>query len=280
MTVARPSPLVNSTVSGNYAADGGGIHNAGGPLALRNSTIAFNRAANGGGLYAGGFLSIRNTIIANNTDDGDNVPSSANCALFSTPLYTGVNIAGDNTCGTDPALLIADAKLGPLADNGGPTNTHALDATSPAIDLGGQCTETTDQRYVARNQGASCDVGAYEFDRFSRLTLTVGPNAAVTKSGVATVAGTITCTAPATVELDVALSQPQKSTGKFTTIVQASGQTTVACTGTSSWSVVLTAQSGAFSNGPATSTVETTNIPAGFLPASLTGPVKLFQVAK
>ncbi len=56
-----------------------------------------------------------------------------------------------------------DALLGPLADNGGPTLTHALGAGSPAIDAAdaGAC-PATDQRGVARPQGAGCDVGAFE----------------------------------------------------------------------------------------------------------------------
>jgi len=65
-----------------------------------------------------------------------------------------------------------DPLLGPLQVNGGPTETHALLSGSPAIDhipvL--DCTDTggtpitTDQRGVARPQGSSCDIGAYEFE--------------------------------------------------------------------------------------------------------------------
>jgi hypothetical protein len=56
-----------------------------------------------------------------------------------------------------------DPKLGPLADNGGPTLTHLPLPGSPLID-GGQCIVglTTDQRGVARPQGGACDVGAVE----------------------------------------------------------------------------------------------------------------------
>ena len=64
---------------------------------------------------------------------------------------------------TDPLLL-------PLADNGGPTPTHALHHDSSAIDAVpvADCTDaygnplTIDQRGVARPQGAACDIGAYE----------------------------------------------------------------------------------------------------------------------
>lgn len=273
--------LLNSTVSGNYAEDGGGIYNLGGPVTLRNSTIAFNRANDGGGFWGGGVLSVRNSIIANNADDGTNVPSSSNCNGLGTTVFTGVNIASDATCGTDAALLIADPLLADLVNNGGPTKTHALHVGSPAIDLGAQCTEATDQRYVARPVGASCDAGAYEFDSFARVSITPGPNAMViAKTGVVTLGGTITCSAPGTIPLGVSLSQTQKITGRFTTIVQATGQTSVNCLGTSSWSITLTPQTGKFDKGSATATVETTPVPGGFLPASVTSPVKLFTVAK
>ena len=54
-------------------------------------------------------------------------------------------------------------KLGPLQDNGGPTFTHALLATSPAIDAGNDAkAPATDQRGVRRPQGAASDVGALE----------------------------------------------------------------------------------------------------------------------
>jgi hypothetical protein len=54
--------------------------------------------------------------------------------------------------------------LGPLADNGGPTPTHALVPGSPAIDaapVGPDC-PSEDQRGIARPQGAACDIGAFE----------------------------------------------------------------------------------------------------------------------
>ena len=55
--------------------------------------------------------------------------------------------------------------LSPLQDNGGTTFTHALLPRSPAIDHipPENCEVTTDQRGVARPQGAACDIGAYEF---------------------------------------------------------------------------------------------------------------------
>ena len=59
--------------------------------------------------------------------------------------------------------IVASPELGPLADNGGPTQTQALLPGSPAIDSADDSAcPATDQRGVSRPQGASCDVGAYE----------------------------------------------------------------------------------------------------------------------
>jgi hypothetical protein len=71
----------------------------------------------------------------------------------------------DNTCGL---IGGSDPLLGPLQNNGGPTKTHALLPGSPAIDAGNDAVcaadpvNGLDQRGVARPQGASCDIGAYE----------------------------------------------------------------------------------------------------------------------
>ena len=54
--------------------------------------------------------------------------------------------------------------LGPLADNGGPTQTHAVLPGSPAIDAipAGDCVVATDQRGIARPRDSGCDIGAFE----------------------------------------------------------------------------------------------------------------------
>ena len=72
-----------------------------------------------------------------------------------------MNGVNGNKVGSRSAPL--DPKLGSLADNGGPTRTHALLAGSPAIDAAStpDC-PTTDQRGVLRPQRAACDIGSYE----------------------------------------------------------------------------------------------------------------------
>ena len=76
----------------------------------------------------------------------------------------GHNLVQDDTCNPVASDLIGvDALLGALADNGGPTWTHALLAGSPAIDAADDAAcPATDQRGVTRPQGAAPDIGAYE----------------------------------------------------------------------------------------------------------------------
>ncbi len=96
-------------------------------------------------------------------------PFVAGTAVADHSLLGAVNGCGSLTDGVDfnqagLAGDLLDPLLGPLAKNGGPTRTHALLTDSPAIDAGGSCAKTTDQRGVARPKpaGGACDVGAYE----------------------------------------------------------------------------------------------------------------------
>jgi CSLREA domain-containing protein len=160
-----PATIINTTFSGNRSVSGGAVFNDGfSQLTLINSTITANVSLNHGGGTADvhgaddGMLRSYNTIIAGNspTDCYGPLHSLGHTLLgpVSNCLYAAA--AGDRSGLT--ALL-----LGPLADNGGPTLTHALLPGSPAIDAGGSadCPDT-DQRERAR--GALCDIGAYEHD--------------------------------------------------------------------------------------------------------------------
>jgi hypothetical protein len=130
-------------------------------------TIAGNAAASFGGLgiASAGDLStvtIRSSIVANTPQDG-----SKNCvALFSGVITSlGHNLEDANDCAfTQSGDQVAkDPKLGALKDNGGPTLTMALTAGTPAVDAADPaCGVATDQRGIARPQGARCDVGAFE----------------------------------------------------------------------------------------------------------------------
>ena len=275
--------LVNSTVSGNFGLSVGGIYSSG-TATIWNSTVANNLSAPGagGGIVTAGRAYLRNSIIANNGDN-DDATVDANCRAGTDGqfLYSGTNLSNDDSCGSAANTIIASPVLAPLANNGGPTKTHALAESSPAIDGGTMCSESTDQRHVTRNQGRTCDIGAFEFNDFGTVTLTIGPNVAVnTKTGSVTLTGTITCSRPATVGYDVGMSQTQKTTGRFTTIVQATASIPVGACGTSpsSWSTTLTPQAGKFEPGAATGTATTTILPASFLSPSVTSPLKVFQV--
>ncbi len=148
-----PLALINTTVTGNSST---GINNDGGTITLTNTTVTGN---SGSGIFNFlGEITLTNSIVANSTSGGD-------CDDKVSGLHdNGHNIVGDGSCISAPTSMSGDPMLGPLADNGGPTRTHALLPGSPAIDTG-DCaggTITTDQRGVTRPSGASCDIGAYE----------------------------------------------------------------------------------------------------------------------
>jgi hypothetical protein len=147
--------MTNSTVSGNKAGEGGGILNGGdGTLTITNSTVS-------GGISSGnaGALSVANSLIEGDCITEDNATVTSN----------GYNIESPgNTCGFDPDgtdqvdVSGDDLKLGPLQDNRGPTETHALGEGSVAIDVipADMCQVDEDQRGFPRDP--MCDVGAFE----------------------------------------------------------------------------------------------------------------------
>ncbi len=155
--------LTNSTVSGNTAATdnyGGGVFMHGGALTLTNSTIAYNLG--GGGLAQIGVAALlTNTIVAGNV--GGDVPVGTLAAGSTNSIVQDTATAGGLNSGANANLVGVDPLLGDLADNGGPTMTHALLAGSPAIDAGIAVTGiTTDQRGESRTGGDGPDIGAYE----------------------------------------------------------------------------------------------------------------------
>ena len=155
--------LTNTTVSGNQSKFGGGIETYD-PVTITDSTIAFNTAQQpGGGLHVGGGpgpFTLNNTIVSNNTS---NFAGFMNCGSVTIVDSEGNNLEKGTSCGLDqPTDINADPRLGDLTNNGGPTNTRALLAGSPAINAGGDPFPSTDQRGVARPQGFANDIGAVE----------------------------------------------------------------------------------------------------------------------
>ena len=182
--------ITNSTISGNTATGGmgGGINNHNGTLRTINNTISGNTASLGGGIYNYGELIAKSSTLAGNTasDYGGGIVTRTGIHFSNMLLAAntggncdgpiaddGYNLDDGSTCGVGPSyysLNNVDPKLGPLADNGGPTKTLALGSDSPAIDAGYDtvCSDVTtvnnlDQRGVTRPQGDHCDIGAYEY---------------------------------------------------------------------------------------------------------------------
>ncbi|HVQ40051.1 MAG TPA: choice-of-anchor Q domain-containing protein, partial [Pyrinomonadaceae bacterium] len=199
--------LTNSTVSGNSAVqDGGGIYTDGGNATLTGVTITNNRADsdnNGGGTGGGIYIQsgtplLRSTIVAGNfkgpgsTADDINVNGGSSANGTSSYNLIGTGGAGGLTHGTNNNQVgVADPRLGPLANNGGPTQTHHLLAGSPAIDKGDDFSASamTDQRGLLRpfddpailNSGDGTDIGAYEVQ--DRGGVQVAPSLVVNTPG-------------------------------------------------------------------------------------------------
>lgn len=166
--------IADSTIAGNRAGGlgsnggGGGIDgSSGSSLGLTGSTVADNHAFNGAG-SGGGIdvpaVTLASSIVANNrAHESDGSASYVdNCSHAATS--NGHNLSDGHDCGLTAMGdgQDADPRLGPLQDNGGPTDTEALLVGSPAIDAGGTC-GMLDQRGTTRPRGSSCDIGPYEF---------------------------------------------------------------------------------------------------------------------
>jgi hypothetical protein len=181
--------ITNSTISGNststantgpastYAA---GLYQevsgGAGSTTINNSTVAFNTSRDfGAGIATNGYtpLTLNSAIVSNNTSTtyaavSDIAPRIAtftvggDYSLVQTdPTSYGVTFSGTHI------ILGSDPLLQPLANNGGSTQTHALDPASPAIDTGSNVLALPyDQRGIpfARVVGAAADIGAFELD--------------------------------------------------------------------------------------------------------------------
>ena len=164
--------MLNSTIAGNAAVYGGGVFNDDGTLTVLNSTITGNVAGYSGGGVSNrsffddaGILTLARTLVAGNTapvgPEINNVPGATvladNRNLFGVDGTAGVE--GFSPGATDvvpPAGVLLPAILDPtLANNGGPTQTHALVPGSPAVDAGGPvCTDATGAPLTTDQRGA------------------------------------------------------------------------------------------------------------------------------
>lgn len=186
--------VVNSTISGNRVDSPQGQAIVGGlqayastdtarvNLVLASSTITNNRATGLTSLYGGvnvqkGNTNTIATLRAGNTIISGNLAASVpDCGASASSLTSdGYNLIGDaSVCalGNPVGERTGDAALGPLADNGGPTHTHAPLAGSQLLNTGNPtgCPDplnpavrlATDQRGLPRVAGGRCDIGAVE----------------------------------------------------------------------------------------------------------------------
>jgi hypothetical protein len=184
------SVIHNSTISGNRAITGivGGMY-SNLAIDLGNSTIAFNTAASGKRSYdhydAPGLdvvsiqgttvqVDLQSSLLSNNTYQGLRNDFSEYNILGSSVGASGANnlIGTTTVTGNFGAMVGGCPLLGPLRDNGGPTQTHALLSHSPAIDQGNNTTNDPDtgqpsqfdQRRTSfqRVNHGQADIGAYE----------------------------------------------------------------------------------------------------------------------
>lgn len=176
------SAIINSTISGNSAngtgkipinkpMGGGGICTLS-TLSVTNSTITSNTAVSvGGGNYTVAVGSASKTQLAGSILAGNSAPSGPDDSggLVSQDYNLIGNTTGASITGvTDHNLLNVVPRLGPLAQNGGPTQTHALLSDSPALDAGSDVVIgpplnlQTDQRGLPRGAGLAVDIGAFE----------------------------------------------------------------------------------------------------------------------
>jgi hypothetical protein len=161
--------LTNCTLAGNSAGETGGAIDAQGSVTITDSTLSGNSANYAGGIYAANGGALNGSIVDGNIglfaaeDDLDGGLTGSHNIVgvdYSGSFANGVN---NNLVGVTPAQLL----LGPLASNGGPTQTMALLAGSPAIGAGSTFNGsdglaiTTDERGISR-PATGTDIGAYQ----------------------------------------------------------------------------------------------------------------------
>jgi predicted outer membrane repeat protein len=187
---------VNSTIAFNEAFDGGGLYNNGlGFVDLESATVAGNSVqGTGGGVATAVFPSIsnpdattlKNTIVAGNhsvvppygipveddvagpiqTEFSNLIQSTAGATITAAPGAAGPGLTISIGSHSLRDIYGVDPRLGPLQDNGGPTQTMALGPGSPAIGAGDPTSAPRiDQRGLTRAGGgfddSAIDIGAY-----------------------------------------------------------------------------------------------------------------------
>jgi hypothetical protein len=155
--------IVNSTFSDNYSGDaGGGLF--GDYLTIINSTFTNNNAkTNGGGVYVQYPCTAKNSIFYGNINKDlfvfQQTFGTSNCIVGTS--------AGNGTVTGSPSS--ADPLLAALANNGGATHTHALQAGSPAIDAGATGADVPNKDQRGYGENGTRDIGAFEYNGIAPL---------------------------------------------------------------------------------------------------------------
>jgi hypothetical protein len=186
---------VSDNVNGGIATN----PSASAHLTVTNTTVDHNTLAGlGGGIFSGGAATLVYVTITDNTANqafqnldvgllssfGTVITGGGgeNCLVDPSSVSLGYNFSDDDTCGfTAPTdhVNAGDPHLGPLASNGGPTQTRLPQVGSPLLDAipAAACAPgvTTDQRGVIRPQGGTCDIGAVEVEVVTPPPVPVAP---------------------------------------------------------------------------------------------------------
>jgi hypothetical protein len=290
----------NCTISGNTAGiNGGGISEAASPgsiaLVVQNCTIANNTATSVGANAGGGGLAtvpaastmLVSTVVANNNNNlAPDVRGQVNASfsLIRNPLGAMVIDAGGNLpAGTDPLFAAAG-----LANNGGPTQTVALQATSPLIDKGSNPANlNTDQRGAgfARVFGPAADIGAFEVQpgpaQVSSVVVNAGQPNLVQRSMVTSMTVTfsrlVTFGGSAINAFQLTRTGPSTPNGSVTLAVDLTGSTATQTVARLTFSGALTEGANSLIDGDYTLTVASAQLQGGLQSGdSVTSLFRLF----
>ena len=268
LTLLNSTLSGNTAVGGQAgpAADGGrglggAIFNLNGAVRIDYSTISYNTADDGGALYNLGYLAedlndpdghtytahvvaagsiITEAVVSaapamvsgglqNTVDD----PGDTTIDLTASNLIGAATEIGDGAVLRGPNTLEGDPVLGPLAENGGLTPTHALSPASPAIDTAQGTCPSTDQRGEARPSGFACDIGAFELNYFTPPKDVTSPVLSlpedITQEATSSDGATVNWSATATDDVDASVTvNCDKASGDTFPF----GTTTITCSAT------------------------------------------------